>query len=60
MHKIWLETGISVILVILSWLLLVFSLVQPEGDALQLLLSVTGGVLITYQVGCLFIFERLR
>jgi hypothetical protein len=47
----------SAIFAILSWLLLVFSFVRLE-NGLQILLSLAGGSLIVYQVGCLILFRK--
>jgi hypothetical protein len=48
----------SAIFVILSGLLLVFSFVGPEEKGLQILLSLAGGSLIIYQVGCLILYRK--
>lgn len=56
--KLWLDTGMSAIFVILSGLLMVFSFVGPEKKGLQVLLSLAGGSLIIYQVGCLILFRK--
>jgi hypothetical protein len=47
----------SAIFAILSWLLLVFSFVRLE-NGLQILLSMAGGSLIVYQVGCLILSRK--
>jgi len=49
--KLWLDTGMSAIFTILSWLLLAFSLSRLE-NGLQIILSLGEASLIVYQVGC--------
>jgi hypothetical protein len=49
----------SAIFLILSGLLLVFSVIGPDENTLQVLLSLAGGSLIVYQVGYLIYFQKV-
>ena len=53
-----LDTGMSAIFAILSWLTMVFSFGRPEEKVFQVLLSLAGVFMIIYQVSYLIPFRK--
>ena len=56
--KTWIDAGMSMLFIILSTMLIIFSCVKSAEQALQILLSLTGNLLPVYQVSFYVLEEK--